>query len=691
MKTHKRKRIKIGSRNVAFASLPDDMLRVIAGSATIEDRNCLGLVSKRLWRTLRMDNRHTDRRYIVTDANVERLLLAIRKSPVSLKGTSFVVPVFTLLIQESLPALYASYIRELTITRLAGPYSYHEVDSDQGTMEGALVGLTTAVDLHTLRLNFKYAKIDRAGLRTLGDAPALEVLHLDLQGANIQSDDVIALALAVNNSPRIRVLSMDLTKSEIGIDSARALSMLGGSRTLESLHVELARSGVDTECLEALVTLGGLHTLRLGLDSNSLGGLRLFIPGHGQGMVGDYLSRLARSPQLNALHLDLSNNEITPDDILNLSTMWPAPQQLTLVLKENQLCARSCYALSELSLSPTLQNLTLVLENNIICDVGVQLLRRLKDTPALRSLCLRVGGNLVGDLGVRALVTLSNCRTLDTLELDVSGMWRITDEGIAALSALRDNPLLQTLRLDLRSMERISDAGIGGLTYPPTVRKLHLDLMNNKFMNDGIISLVGSLCLMPLLSDLHLDLSVMIHGLDDDCVESLVALRRMPHLERLHIDLSENRIGERGARALAMLNTAPALQVLKLILRTNRINDSGSWALASLTASPVLKTLHLDLSDNELSKRGAKALAGLYDEGKGDSVLRSLFIDLSNNNLSSRECEWAFEGLKNANHLRFKYACHQIYTTPDTRYTSGANWTQECWWRQMKYNVYIWR
>ena len=81
---------------------------------------------------------------------------------------------------------------------------------------------------------------------------------------------------------------------------------------------------------------------------------------------------------------------------------------------------------------------------------------------------------------------------------------------------------------------------------------------------------------------------VTLRSLDD--LQHAAALAAVAPLQEVHLDLSDNGIGEAGAQALA---SSPHLQHLThLDLRNNVIGDAGAQALA---ASPNLRHLtHLD-------------------------------------------------------------------------------------------------
>jgi hypothetical protein len=195
-------------RNVPFGFLNTDELGIIGGF-TLTDS--LSLASKGLWHTFGGRNRHKHRRYVVTDDNIERLLIAISEPMASLEGTSFAIPRFTRKIQRYISELYASYIHALAI--VGGDHLNGR--SDQGTIEGALVGLEKAQHLDTLTLNFNgftpSLRIGRRTLRAIQHLTGLRCLYLGLGGTGIQDDDVVALASAVKKAPCLQVLSITCT------------------------------------------------------------------------------------------------------------------------------------------------------------------------------------------------------------------------------------------------------------------------------------------------------------------------------------------------------------------------------------------------------------------------------------------------------------------------------------------------
>jgi hypothetical protein len=693
-------------RNAPFGALCRDELRTIEDLAGSVDSS-LALASKGLWRILQRRKRHVHRRYRITDANVDGLLVAITEAGVSLEGTSFNIPIFTRWIQERVSDLYASYIQALTITgrdhRAVPPGEPLPIaEGLQGTMEGALVGLEGAEHLRTLRLNFDWfsprLRIGPTTLRPLKDAPALEVLHLGLEGNALEANDMVALALAVNEAPHIRELSIGLRYNKIGIDGARALGTLKHSQTLESLDICLSSAEVDPECLEALVTFGvlgcrQLHTLALSLDDNNLDGTHL---------VGTHLAKLQHAPLLHTLHLNLGQNDVGFAGITALTSgLMHAPVLGTLHIDLSSSNVGSCagaWVLNRcLGQSPVLHTFTLSLADTDLGDAGVTALAELGTaTPAVQSLCLRLGRNRrITNAGIGALSTMSNATAtaLHTLELDLSEN-SIDTAGLQMLAVLKENPRLHTLRLHLRSMRTpIDDDGIFGLmdpmtalgfgplglfpTTPLSIETLELNLSNNKMTTNGIVGLSISLdpIRLPLLSHLHLDLSHMIYGLDDECAASILVDAPTLKVQTLHLDMSRNRIGDRGAVALGRLSRAPLMHRLRLNLNYNNIGDAGAWGLVALADSPALRTLHLDLGYNYLSKRGVRALANFQNTG----TLRSLFLNVEGNlHLSTRECDWALNGLiNNQSNLHFEFKCGQVQT--DTRYTDGGTWVQRRW------------
>ena len=146
------------------------------------------------------------------------------------------------------------------------------------------------------------------------------------------------------------------------------------------------------------------------------------------------------------------------------------------------------------------------------------------------------------------------------IELHVTGA-RLDDAGVLSLC---ESPLLRDLAvLSLRRMGLTARAASHLAMAPSLANVLKLDVEHCPIGNAGLASLVGSRHLADLRA-----LSAVDAGLDAGAADVLVQSARLHHL--LHLDLSQNHLGDAGAVALAM---APKLAPeLTLALSRNRVS-----------------------------------------------------------------------------------------------------------------------
>ena len=78
----------------------------------------------------------------------------------------------------------------------------------------------------------------------------------------------------------------------------------------------------------------------------------------------------------------------------------------------------------------------------------------------------------------------------------------------------------------------------------------------------------------------------------------LAALKHVPHLESLHLDLAGCHITNFGAKRLSQLKQAPKLTTLDLDLAQKTIGINGVEALAGLKDAAALRRLKLNLQSN---------------------------------------------------------------------------------------------
>jgi uncharacterized protein (TIGR02996 family) len=273
---------------------------------------------------------------------------------------------------------------------------------------------------------------------------------------------------------------------------------------------------------------------------------------------------------------------------------------------------------------------------------------------------LHLAGNQLGNEGARALIGwrgLSRLESLDVSSCEIDAdtitalllcesvknltrlrIGRNTDPAGAAKRVLQTPHLKQLTELDLSSavFDTPTESGFGTAAFAKTLR--HLDLDSATFPPDALASFTRSklpaLQVLRLnsvtlrapgaallaraawrgtLTELHLD----VCELGPVGVEAL-ATGAFPKLT--HLDLSRNRLGNRGGVALeGAAKCFPALTNLRLW-----DNHLGAEAVEHLAKSKLLANLtDLDINDNKITPAGALALA----ESKYLTKLTSLTVD----------------------------------------------------------------
>lgn len=133
------------------------------------------------------------------------------------------------------------------------------------------------------------------------------------------------------------------------------------------------------------------------------------------------------------------------------------------------------------------------------------------------------------------------------------------------------------------------------------------------------------------------------------------SLRNAPNLNRLHLDLHHNNLGDNynkksifmpGAMALGELaEIVPMLTILDLDLSYNNLGDDGFAALAAFKNIQGLHTLRLNLHLTNATNTGASALGALYEAQN----LCTLCINLTLNGITD---PMALAAFKDAAELR---------------------------------------
>jgi uncharacterized protein (TIGR02996 family) len=299
-----------------------------------------------------------------------------------------------------------------------------------------------------------------------------------------------------------------------------------------------------------------------------------------------YCAELASSPYLKNLRTLRFNRTRTGVGGIAVLLATGAFPELTRLELQHHRHRRLTDVLADL---PSLARLReLDLSYNEFGDDGLQALMRSQYLAGPRSLLL--ASNRISAVGVRALAVDS----LNGLaELDLADNL-LGDEGVRALAV--SIPWRGLTLLDL-NLNRIGDTGLHSLTRARCVGDLRvLNLANNPIGTKGARSLAQS-PLSRCLTRLYLN----GNRLGDDGARAIAAAR-WPKLARL--SLAVNRIGSAGVAALA---AAPLDELVSLSLCGNDLDDNAVRALARADCWPRLA--RLDLSRNRLSERGVSDLA----------------------------------------------------------------------------------
>jgi Ran GTPase-activating protein (RanGAP) involved in mRNA processing and transport len=252
--------------------------------------------------------------------------------------------------------------------------------------------------------------------------------------------------------------------------------------------------------------------------------------------------------------------------------------------------AFACCALDTGLLSPTRY---VGLSDNCIRGVGcpslVQILSAPESSGRLTELALSL--NKVDNAGISTIADGLNARSLPTLHVLRLDSNRIGDEGVSALAA---------------ALERGAMAAL-----------VTLDLAGNRISDAGLASFVRAACergeALSRLAELDLSSNRLGHTpkAADKGIATLAAALAVGHMPTLRtLKLSANRIGDRGATALALAGRQGGGKALReLWLCDNSIELAGLRALASVISDSRWPAARNRKSPAELGLRELSTLA----------------------------------------------------------------------------------
>ncbi|XP_056099065.1 NACHT, LRR and PYD domains-containing protein 12-like [Rhinichthys klamathensis goyatoka] len=510
---------------------------------------------------------------------------------------------------------------------------------DCGVTDEGCVALASALRSnrsHLRELNLYRNKLGNSGVMLLSDGlkdPHCELEILWLRDCGVTDEGCVALASALRSNPS-HLRELDLTENKLGNRGVKLLSdgLKDPHCKLELLR--LRKCGVtDEDCvaLASALRSNPSHLRELDLTFNKLGdkGLKLLSDG-------------MKDPHCKLEKLWLKCCGVTDEGCVALaSALRSNPSHLRILdLTENKLGNSGVKLLSDGLKDPHCKLELLRLSYCGVTDEGwATLASALRSNPShLRELTL--SDNKLGDRGVKLL---SDGLKDPHCKLEILGLMEcgVTDEGCVALaSALRSNPShLRELNL---SENKLGDAGVKLLSdrlKDPHCKLEKLWLSDCGVTDKGCVALASALRSNPSdLRDLYLNgnklgdrgVKLLSDGLkahckleilwlwkcgvtDEGCVALASALRSNPsHLRELN--LSDNKLGDRGVKLLSDVLKDPHCKLEILGLNSCGVTDEACVALASALKSNPSHLRQLDLSLNKQGNRGVKLLSDVLKD-----------------------------------------------------------------------------
>jgi uncharacterized protein (TIGR02996 family) len=456
----------------------------------------------------------------------------------------------------------------------------------------------------------------------LFDSPLVFTLHtLELVGRDPDSEADAVTALARSDSmENLR----DLALVGTGTGSA-GLAALAGARSLRNLRrLSVRNEPTYYRDEEAVVRSDGVEALA---DSHVFANLEA-LDLSGNDIDEEAVAYLVRSPHLvNLRELNLARNDLFAGGLEVLEDEGWEMRLEALDLSHNRIGDRGARRLAESEVCNELVRLTLT-----GCEVGPEgadALARADWFGALRALDLndndigpgvravaaagtnlgelRLRGNDLASAGARALAGSAALAELLVLDVAANGLG---SEGVRLIGASPHLRRLAVLDVGYNGMPKeagLVEAAMQALTArAPTLRSLRLD--GNTLSTPGIVGLVTG-AEWPVLGELTLRGC----GLHRPALAYLAQDGRLPALTRLglgtnrfdanalggllpaafaagltHLDLSNNLVGNDGARLLAKADL-PGLRWLSI--ENNNVRRPGLTALVRSGTLPRLVTV----------------------------------------------------------------------------------------------------
>uniref|UniRef100_A0A8B9JKF5 NACHT domain-containing protein n=1 Tax=Astyanax mexicanus TaxID=7994 RepID=A0A8B9JKF5_ASTMX len=494
---------------------------------------------------------------------------------------------------------------------------------------------------HLIELDLNENKLGNSGamkLCELLNKESCKLQRLGFADCCITEKGYAALASALKSNPSSTLMELDLRGNDPGDEGVQLLTDLTKNENSKLKTLRLLKSAAAEDAYATLTKELGANPLLL---------REMDLKGKIQGDSGlKQLSDLLKDPHCRTNILGLSNSNITEEGLSALSSaICSNPSHLIeLDLSENKLgnsgVKHICDILHVTNPDCGLQKLDLS-----FCSITEQgytdLESAVKSNSSLIELVLR--GNDPGETGVKMLndivedsqnklnklrllkssavegfcASLTNILGTNPLllrELDLSG--KITgDSAVKQFSDLLEDSHCRTkiLRLINSNVAEEDCAALSSALCSNPSHLIELDLSENKLGNSGVKQLCdlvkNQYCKLQKLRLSNCSVS------EEGCAVFSSALKSNTSSHLTELDLSGNKLEDKGVKWVCDLMMASYCTLEKLNVSDNNITQEGYAALASaLKLNPSSHLVELDLRGNDPGDTGVKLITDLQKE-----------------------------------------------------------------------------
>ncbi|XDV23292.1 hypothetical protein PO909_027923, partial [Leuciscus waleckii] len=479
-------------------------------------------------------------------------------------------------------------------------------------------------------LNLSGRKLEDSNVKKL--AALLQDRHcklniLQLNNNSITEEGCSALTSAFNSNPS-NLIELDLSGNVLGNSGIMSICPLLKNTQCRLEKLKLSDCRITEEGYKALASAlrsNPSHLIELDLTGNDPGqsGVKqlldvaqkpdckltpIFLKSPAALEACEYLTKVLGKSPLLLTELDLSEDKLGDLDGEKLSALLMDSHSKVEKMKLNncKLTEVNCSVLVTVLSSKTILK-EMNLNNSRLLDSGVKEICEGLKNPVCELKILKLSDCSITEEGYKALASALRSNPSHLIELDLTG----NDPGQSGVKELND--LLQdtNCQLKLRFLGPAADEacqyvrGIVGKN-PLLMRELNL---SKRELGDTRVNQIAA-----LLQDKHCKLSTLhlcrCSITEEQCLILTSALKSNPsHLRELN--LSENRLQNRGVKILCDVLEDSHCKLERLRLRGCKMTDEGCSAVTSALKSNLSHLRELDLSENKLGDSGVKNLCDL--------------------------------------------------------------------------------